>query len=399
MVAEPDFYPMQSESHLDPAGRLAEIKETRPVARVKIWNDMQPWLITRYDDVQSVLADPRVSADSTDPAYPHTSVAIQEVRSTFATFLNLDAPEHNFYRRMVAGEFTAARSQKRRDELVQMVNEAIDKLLKLEPPVNFVEEFALVVAWKMTARLLGVPERDHEFFKTRAHTLASGASTHEEVVAASGEMLVFMENLVTDKERQPGDDLLSRLIVNHEFKGEISHEQVVATARLLLTGGHTTTASMTTLGTLLLLLGPDQLGQLRADRSLIGNAVEEMLRFCAIAHIGRRRVVREDLTLAGVTIRAGEGIIADHKIANRDPRAFSNPDEFDIRRDTTGHLAFGAGPHQCLGQHLARVRLQVVFDRLLERVPSLRLAGSPDEVVWKDEGVITLGLDEMMVAW
>ena len=178
----------------------------------------------------------------------------------------------------------------------------------------------------------------------------------------------------------------SRLIVNHELKREISHEQVVGTARLLLTGGHTTTASMTALGTLLLLLHPDQLGQLRADRSLIPNAVEEMLRFCTIAHIGRRRVVREDLTLAGVTIHAGEGIIADHKIANRDPRVFPDPGEFDIDRDTTGHLAFGAGPHQCLGQHLARVRLQVVFDRLLERVPALRLVGSPDDVVSEGRG-------------
>ncbi|MFF3468082.1 cytochrome P450 [Streptomyces sp. NPDC002619] len=348
MVAEPDFYQLQSQSHLDPSRRLAEIQESRPASRVKIWNGTQPWLITRYDDVRSVLADPRVSDDSTDPAYPHTSVAIQEVRSTFATFLNLDAPERSFYRRVVAGEFTAARSQKCREELVQMVNKTIDDLLKLEPPVNFVEEFVLVMAWKMTARMLGARECDHEFYKTRAHTLASGASTHQEVVAASGEILVFMDNLVTDKKRQPGDDLLSRLIVNHVFKGDISHEQLVATARLLLTGGHTTTASMTALGALLLLLGPDQFGQLRADRSLIGNAFEEMLRFCTIAHIGRRRVVREVLTLAGVTIHEGEAIIADHLIANRDPRAFLNPDEFDIHRDTTGHLAFGAGPHQCL---------------------------------------------------
>ena len=156
---------------------------------------------------------------------------------------------------------------------------------------------------------------------------------------------------------------------------------------------------MTALGTLILLLHPDQMARLRADRSLLPGAVEEMLRFFTITHIGRRWVAVGDVEWDGVTVRAGEGIIADHKMANRDPSKFAEPNTFDISRDTMDHVAFGVGPHQCLGQHLARVELQVIFDRLLTRVPGLHLVGSIEDVGWKDEGVVTLGLDELIVGW
>jgi cytochrome P450 len=399
MTEDLPFYPMPSESRLHLAARLAELQARCPVTRVRIWNGMQPWLFTRYDDVCAILGDPRVSADSSAPGYPSTSLAVAQTRNEFPTFLQMDAPDHVFYRRMVAGAFTTARAEAHRAEITELVDEAFDELLAMQPPVNFVEAFALVVPSRMIAKLLGVPYAGHEFFQSRSHTLTSGLSTPDQVATATAEMREYLEDLVTAKERDPGEDLLSQLIVRHARKGEISHEQVVAAARLLLTGGHDTTASMTALGTLILLLHPDQMARLRADRSLLRNAVEEMLRFFTITHIGRRRVAAADIEQAGMTVRAGEGIIADHKIANRDPRKFAEPNTFDISRDTVGHVAFGAGPHQCLGQQLARVELQVIFDRLLTRVPGLHLVGGIENVVWKDEGVVTLGLDEMTVGW
>jgi cytochrome P450 len=399
MTEDLPFYPMPSESRLHPAARLAELQARCPVTRVRIWNDMHPWLFTRYDDVRAILGDPRVSADSSAPGYPSTSLAVAQTRDEFPTFLQMDAPDHIFYRRMVAGAFTTARAEAYRAEITGLVDEALDELLAMRPPVNFVEAFALVVPSRMIAKLLGVPYADHGFFQSRTHTLTSGQSTAQELATATTEMREYLDSLVTAKERDPGDDLLSQLIVRHARQGEISHEQVVATARLLLTGGHDTTASMTALGTLILLLHPDQMARLRADRSLLRNAIEEMLRFFTITHIGRRRVAVADIERAGVTVRAGEGIIADHKVANRDPGKFAAPDTFDISRETVGHVAFGAGPHQCLGQQLARVELQVIFDRLLTRVPALHLAGRFEDVRWKDESVVTLGLDEMAVSW
>ena len=168
---------------------------------------------------------------------------------------------------------------------------------------------------------------------------------------------------------------------------------------MLLAAGHDTTASMISLGTLILLLNPTERDQLDQDRSLVRNAVEEMLRFFSITHLCRRRVIKEDITIAGVTLGAGEGVIVDTKIANRDQRVFPDPDVFDIDRDTKGHAAFGMGPHQCLGQQLARVELQVVFDRLLTRLPTLRLASDLEDVVCKDPETVVLGLEELMVTW
>jgi cytochrome P450 len=399
MADEPLYYPIASQNPLHPATELSAIQSECPVSRVRIWNGMEPWLITGYDNVRAILTHPGVSAVDRDPAYPHTSLAAQYTRTEFPTFLQMDAPEHTFYRLMVAGEFSVARSQSRRAEILEMVDRAIDDLLHLEPPVNFIEEFALVVPSTMIAMLLGVPQTDHSFFQTRSHTLTSGRSTEEDVRIATQEMREYLEELVAAKEKDPQDDLLSRLVVNHERKGEISHDQLVATARMLLTGGHDTTASMIGLGTMVLLLNPGELEQLNVDRSLMQNAVEEMLRFFTITHIGRRRVLKEDITLAGVTMHAGEGIVADHKIANRDPRVFPDPNAFDIDRDTKRHLAFGTGPHQCLGQQLARVELQVVFDRLLTRIPTLHLIGGPESIVWKDPETVTTGLEELMVAW
>ncbi|MER5915131.1 cytochrome P450 [Streptomyces sp. NPDC001982] len=399
MTEDLPFYPMPSESRLHPAARLAELQAKCPVTRVRIWNDMQPWLFTRHDDVCAILSDPQVSADSSAPGYPSTSLATVQTRTEFPTFLQMDAPEHIFYRRMVAGGFTTPRAEGYRAEITELVDEALDELLAMQPPLNFVEAFALVVPSRMIGKLLGVPYADHEFFQSRSHTLTSGLSTQQELATATAEMREYLEDLITAKERDPGDDLLSQLIVRHARKGEISHEQVVATARMLLTGGHDTTASMTALGTLILLLHPDQMARLRADRSLLPNAVEEMLRFFTITHIGRRRVAVADIERAGVTVRAGDGIIADHKMANRDPSKFAEPNTFDISRDTAGHVAFGAGPHQCLGQQLARVELQVIFDRLLTRIPNLHLVGGIEDVRWRDEGVVTLGLDEMVVSW
>jgi cytochrome P450 len=391
-------YPVVPEDRLHPDPRLVKLQEAVAPSRVEIWDGSRPWLFTRYDDVRQVLNDPRVSADSTHPHYPSTSLAIKVTRDEFPTFLQLDAPEHGRLRRMVAADFTAAKAEQLRPRLQAIVDDAIDRLRGFTPPVDFVEHFAQVVAWQMTAEMLGVPQRDYEFFRTCAGVLSSGVSSVDEVASATKQMYRFLDQLILEKERHPQDDVLGRL-AGHVRDGEITRVQAVGTARLLLTGGHTSTTSMIALGMLVLFAYPAEMGRVCADRSLLANAVEEMMRFLTVAHIGRRRVVREDIEIAGVTVSAEEGIIADHRMANRDPRMFVEPDQFDVGRQTAGHLGFGAGPHQCLGQHLARVRLQVVFDRILTRIPSLRISGTIDDAVWKDNRVITMGLDELIVTW
>jgi cytochrome P450 len=399
-MAIPDSpqYPMARQCPLHPAEQLAALQASEPIAKVRLWNDLEAWLVTRHADVRTILCDPRISANSEKPGYPQVSAATAETRGQFPTFLQMDSPEHQFYRRMLAGDFTVKSVEARRAEIVEIVVDAIDALLQMEPPVDFIEAFALVVPSTVISRMLGVPYADHDFFQSRSRTLVSGHTTTEQAQLATQEMRDYLSDLVSTKARDPSDDLLSRLIVRHMKTGELNHDQVVATARLLLTGGHDTTANMIGLGTLVLLLNVDQLDQLESEQSLLRNAVEEMLRFFTITHLGRRRIATGDIALHGVTVKAGDGVIAAAEIANRDPAVFPNPNAFDIDRDTTNHVAFGYGPHQCLGQNLARVELQTVFMKLFERIPTLRLAAPLEKLAFKEASIV-YGLEELPVTW
>ncbi|MFF3877395.1 cytochrome P450 [Streptomyces sp. NPDC001978] len=395
---DPPFYPVPRSCPLHPSEALADLQALSPLTKVQIWNEQPAWLVTRHAELLQLLVDPRLSVNSERQGYPSANLAAAQMREQFPTFLQMDAPEHQILRRMVASDFSVKKSEARRAEIDEIVKDALESLLQLTPPVDFIEEFALVVPSMVIARILGVPYKDHKFFQSRSHTFTSSNSTPEEIRVATGEMREYLTELVTSKNREPGDDLLSRLVVKHMRTGELSLDQVVAHARLLLAGGHDTTASMIGLGMLALLLYPDQRSLLANDRTHMRNAVEEMLRFTTITHIGRRRVATSDISIGEVTIKAGEGVIADAFIGNRDPRVFEDPDSFDIDRDTRAHIAFGYGPHQCIGQNLARVELQVVFNQLLDKIPTMRLAVDFEELRFKESAII-YGLEALPIAW
>jgi cytochrome P450 len=170
-------------------------------------------------------------------------------------------------------------------------------------------------------------------------------------------------------------------------------------AQLMVTAGHETTANMISLGTRALLRNPDQLALLREsdDPRLVAGAVEELLRYLSVT-TGRRRVALEDVEVGGQLIRAGEGVIVDLDTANRDSTVFDQPERLDLRRNARQHVAFGFGAHQCLGQSLARVELQVVYGTLFRRVPSLRLAAETTDIQFKDDAIV-YGVYELPVAW
>jgi cytochrome P450 len=193
--------------------------------------------------------------------------------------------------------------------------------------------------------------------------------------------------------------MLSRLAVNRLRTGELNVEELTRMAQLMVTAGHETTANMISLGTLALLRNPDQLALLREsdDPRLVAGAVEELLRYLSVT-TGRRRVALEDVEVGGQLIRAGEGVIVDLDTANRDSTVFDQPERLDLRRNARQHVAFGFGAHQCLGQSLARVELQVVYGTLFRRVPSLRLAAETTDIQFKDDAIV-YGVYELPVAW
>ncbi|MCW2914435.1 MAG: hypothetical protein JWN52_2503 [Actinomycetia bacterium] len=371
-----------------------------PISRVRLWDGSTAWLVTGYDDQRALLADPRISSDTTHPGYPHVSAGARERRKLARTFIFMDNPEHARLRRMVTAPFAIKRVETLRPAIQQIVDELIDVMLAMPKPVDLVESFALPVPSRVICELLGVPYADHCFFQENSKILINRDSPPKAVREAHFKLLTYLDALVTGKLANPGDDLLSRLAVEHVATGEISTHDAAVMGQLLLTAGHETTANMIALGTLALLQHPDQLAALREvdDPTLTASAVEELLRYLTIVHSGRRRVARADIDIGGVVIRAGDGVILTNETANRDASVFPDPDRLDIHRDARKHIAFAFGMHQCLGQPLARVELQVVYATLYRRIPTLRLAVDLDQVPFKHDGLV-YGVYKLPVTW
>ncbi|MFF9645849.1 cytochrome P450 [Kitasatospora aureofaciens] len=399
--AEVPDYPMTRAAGcpFDPPPALHTLQAEAPISRVRLWDGTTPWLVTRYEDVRALLADPRIGSDSTHPHYPHQSPAAKERRRQSRTFITMDDPEHARLRRMVTAAFSIKHVEALRPAIQKIVDDLIDAMLAGPGPVDLVQAFALPVPSLVICGLLGVPYADHDFFQTNSRILVRSTTTPEQARAATQLLLDYLDRLIGDKLTHPTDDLLSTL-AEWVRAGELSRREAASMGMLLLIAGHETTANMIALGTLALLQHPDQLARVSAsdDPKPIASAVEELLRYLTIVHSGRRRVAREDIEIGGVTIRAGEGVVLANDIGNRDPAAFPDPDRLDVDRNPRHHVAFGFGVHQCLGQPLARVELQVVYSTLYRRIPTLRLAVGLDQIPFKHDGTV-YGVYELPVTW
>ncbi|ACZ89769.1 cytochrome P450 [Streptosporangium roseum] len=396
--AETPEYPMTRAAGcpFDPPPALRAKQEEGPLTKVRLWDGSTPWLVTRYAEQRALLADPRVSADISRPGYP-SSAPIGG--SSTISFILMDDPEHARLRRMVTAPFTIKRVEALRPAVQKIVDDLIDDMLAGPKPVDLVEAFALPVPSLVICELLGVPYTDHDFFQDNSKTIIKRDAAPEQRSAALGNLAGYLDNLLGEKLTDPGDDMLSRLAERIKA-GELSRQEAAQMGVLLLIAGHETTANMIALGTLALLEHPEQLALLRDtdDGKVVVSAVEELLRYLHITHNGRRRVALEDIEIAGQLIRAGDGLIMANDIGNRDPAAFPDPDRLDIRRDARHHVAFGFGVHQCLGQPLARLELQIVYSTLYRRLPTLRLATDLEQIPFKHDGSV-YGVYELPVTW
>jgi len=394
-------YPMARADRcpFDPPPQLRDLQRETPMAPVRVFSGTS-WLVTRYAEQRALLTDRRVSADMNRPGYPQT-VPIGDRAGISPGFIVMDDPEHARLRRMVTAPFAIKRIAAMRPAIQQIVDGLIDELLAGPRPADLVEAFALPVPSLVICDLLGVPYADHEFFQANSRRLITRTSSAEERGGAFRALHGYLDRLLAEKIAHPREDVLSGL-GERVTAGELTHSDAAGMGVLLLIAGHETTANMIALGTLALLEHPDQLALLREsgadDPALVVGAVEELLRYLNITHNGRRRVALEDIELGGRTIRAGDGLIIANDIANRDPDAFAEPDRLDLRRDARHHVAFGFGIHQCLGQPLARLELQVVYGTLYRRIPTLALATGIDRIPFKHDGAV-YGVYELPVTW
>jgi cytochrome P450 len=263
---------------------------------------------------------------------------------------------------------------------------------------DLVSAFALPVPSLVICELLGVSYEDREKFQRWTALTIKMDAPIEEVLDAGDRMREFMRELVQHKRSEPADDIISGLIHNSAADPPLTDHELVNIANLLLLAGHETTANMLALGTFVLLERPGQLAALRANPELINNAVEELLRYLTIVHTGLFRVTTEDVELAGERIPARSLVVISLPAANRDAGHWPNPDTLDVTRDRGPHLAFGHGVHQCLGQQLARVEMEVGFAHLLRRLPNLRLTVPAEEIPLRSN-MFVYGVYSLPVAW
>ncbi|MFJ7067970.1 cytochrome P450 [Streptomyces sp. NPDC101115] len=373
------------------------LRDERPLSRVTLWDGRQVWFVSGHQAARALLADQRLSTDSTHPDFPiPTERAAAVRRRRRAALLGWDDPEHNVQRRMLIPSFTVKRIEGLRPRIQATVDRLIDDMEAAGPTAELVSAFALPVPSIVICDLLGVPYEDHDFFEEQSRRLLRGP-TGEDTEDALARLEGYLGGLIDGKRDERGEGVLDDLVARQLRDGKPGREELVQLASILLIAGHETTANMISLGTYTLLRHPDRLAELRADPGILPEAVEELLRFLSIAD-GMLRVAREDVEVGGVVIRAGEGVVFSTSLINRDSGTYADPDSLDWVRSARHHLAFGYGIHQCLGQNLARAELEIALGTLLRRLPGLRLAAPAEEIPFKPGDTIQ-GMLELPVTW
>jgi cytochrome P450 len=399
-VPLPHGLPMERDAGpFDPPRQITRVREARPVSPMIFPDGHEGWLVTGYDAVRQLMADTRFSSrlDIGTIHVPYETsgmpAATEPSPQVPGLFISMDPPDHTRLRRRLTGAFTVKRMKQLEESVIDIVERQLDELACLTPPVDLVKAFALPVPSLVICALLGVPYADRETFQVNSTRFLERDIDLDGKMAAYGALTTYLAELVTRKRADPGDDLLSDL-ARHD---DLTIEELTGAAFLLLLAGHETTVNMLSLGTFALLENPEQAAELRANPDLMPGAVEELLRYLSIADIFYRYAT-EDVELGGVAVNKGSTVVVSLLAANHDPRRFDNPDTLDIHRNARGHLSFGHGVHQCLGQQLARIEMRAGFHGLLRRLPTLALAIPAGEVKLRTDMNI-YGVHELPVTW
>ncbi|WP_326615911.1 cytochrome P450 [Streptomyces decoyicus] len=399
-VPIPQGLPMERDAGpFAPPRDISRLREARPVSPMVFPDGHEGWLVTGYDAVRRLMADTRFSSRQDigilhvpyeTPGMPAPTEPSPQIPGVF---IAMDPPDHTRLRRRLTGAFTVKRMKQLEEHISDIAERQLDELARLAPPVDLVKEFALPVPSLVICALLGVPYADRETFQVNSAKFLEKDVSLEEKMAAYTGLTTYLAELVTRKRAAPGEDILSDLA----RQDDLTIEELTGAAFLLLLAGHETTANMLALGTFALLEHPEQLAELRADPDLMPGAVEELLRYLSIADIFYRYAT-EDIELGGEIINKGSTVVVSLLAANHDPQRFDNPDTLDIHRTARGHLSFGHGIHQCLGQQLARIEMRAGFEGLLRRFPTLELAIPAAEVKLKTDMNI-YGVHALPVTW
>lgn len=380
----------------DPDPQYRILRDKAPVSRASTPAGFDVWLVTRYEDARRVLGDGE-SFSNVDASSSHLMGDKAQLGATPppGVLLRHDGDEHSRLRLRLAREFMVKRVASLEPFVRGVVADHLDALMGLDGPVDLYRAFGLPVPALVISELLGVAQEDREEFEQATSSQVDLRLSLEERQAAAIESAGFFARLVASKLENPGDDLISRLILEPTERPMDAHE-LQGIALLLLAAGHDTTANMITLGAHALLEHPDQAAKLQ-DPKVLDTGVDELIRYLSIIHNGVLRKAVTDVVIGDVQIHAGDHVAVALESANRDPEFLAAADTLDLER-RSAHIGFGYGAHQCLGQHLARLELRIALPELFRRVRGLRVVTPKDEIPFKNDMVV-YGIRELMVDW
>jgi len=398
----PVAFPMKRTQLFDPPPELGSLRAEQPLCPLRYPDGEVGWLVSNYALSRALLKDSRLGMRPKAVAVGDPEVwsvvfeGLEKTGVSLANLLELDPPDHTRYRRLLGPLFTRSRVDEQRDQIEAIVTDTLDAMQEAGPPVDLVKMFATPIAASTQCVTLGAPVNDGDQFLRFPAAALSPNATEVQIRAAFQEFTDYLEPLIEQKRREPGDDIIS-YIVRQE---ELSTAEIFSIIAQLFIGGHSTVEGMLALSVFVLLTNPEQLKILRDDPSAIDKAVDELLRYATIFQIGAAtRVALEDIEVGDAIIREGEGVTVSLAAADRDPDRFTEPDTLDLRREQNAHLAFGQGIHMCLGQHFARLEMKVGLSRLIERFPTLRLAVPVEAVEMAGDDELNYGVRELPVAW
>lgn len=382
-----------------PAPEYATLRAKHPVSKVRCPTGITAWLVTRYDDVREVLGDAQRFSSRPGQA-AHVLAHMNPDRPIGeGEFTRMDGEEYQRFRHHLGPEISSpAALAKLRPLMQRAVDERLDELSGAALPVDFYGRFAIPVTTAVIGGLLGVPYTDRALFHEAAAGMFGSRTTEQDLAHAARPLFGYVRELLQARRAEPGDDAVSRMIMRSEQAARpFSEVELMMMVAGLLISGFDTTATTMTHGLLALFEQPGALDALRAQPSLIPDAVEELTRRLGGA-AGLTRQATMDTEIGDQAVHAGDFIVLAVQAADHDEEVFPEPDLLDITRRPAGHLGFGHGAHQCIGRQIARLELAVAFETLLRRIPSLRLAAPLSRIPFK-EGTPVVGPAELPVAW
>jgi len=385
----------------NPYPNFSLVRTSDPVYRLKQENGHSVWLITRYDDSLALLKDQRFIKDARRLMTPEQQ---EQAKNSMYNMMNthmlsFDPPDHTRLRALVNITFTPRLVEQWRDRIQVVTDGLIDSLLAQEEhEADLIDQFAFPLPIIVITEMLGIPTEDREKFRAWSNMLLDGAGSgkFQDIRVQMFEFTAYLQKLIEAKREHPTDDLLGRLLQVEADGDKLNQMETLSMVFLLLVAGHETTVNLLGNSVWALLQHPDQLQLLRSNPALIKTAIEEFLRFHSPVATSTNRWAGEDLEFHGKQIQRGDMVLVNLAGANHDPEEFAHADELDITRTENRHLAFGMGIHYCLGAPLARLEAQIALLTLLRRLPDLRLAVAPEDLVWRPS-MLLLGLSKLPV--